>query len=194
MRHSAFSRDPSAVPSSKYARRYHSPSQASSTLARELLRVCAIERGVTGVAAGVGQGRERRQNGEQEPREPHAFAAALWRRPCSCRRSSRRFRSTAGRAIPTSRFSATARTQCSYSDARWSEIEGCSYASCSSGWSSRPSRNDTSSSSTASISSGRHVMQRRVDQPQPIVGEPRPHAFPAGLVPPVLHVAFDELP
>ena len=36
--------------------------------------------------------------------------------------------------------------------------------------------------------------QRRIDQPQPVVGELRPHALPAGLVPPVLHVAFDELP
>ena len=98
IRHSAFSRDPSGVPSSKYARRYHSPSQASSTLAVRRVGVRAILRGARRVAPGVGQRGERRQDREQEPGEPHAFAAALGARPGSCRRSSRRCRSAAGRA------------------------------------------------------------------------------------------------
>ncbi len=34
----------------------------------------------------------------------------------------------------------------------------------------------------------------RIDQPEPVVGEPRPHALAARLVPPVLDVPLDELP
>ena len=40
----------------------------------------------------------------------------------------------------------------------------------------------------------RDVLQRRVQQPEPVVGEARAHALAARLVPPVLDVAFDELP
>ena len=44
------------------------------------------------------------------------------------------------------------------------------------------------------VAGRRDVVQRGEDQPQPIVGELRTHALPARLVPPVLHVALDELP
>ena len=39
----------------------------------------------------------------------------------------------------------------------------------------------------------RDVLQRRVDEPEPIVRELGPHALAARFVPPVLDVAFDEL-
>ena len=39
-----------------------------------------------------------------------------------------------------------------------------------------------------------HVVERCVDEPEPIVRESRAHTLATGLVPPVLHVAFDELP
>ena len=43
------------------------------------------------------------------------------------------------------------------------------------------------------VAGGLHVLERRVDQPQPIVGNARPNALAVRFVPPVLHVAFDEL-
>ena len=44
------------------------------------------------------QRREQREGAHQQPAEPDALAAAVLRRPGSCRRSSRRCRSAAGRA------------------------------------------------------------------------------------------------
>ena len=43
------------------------------------------------------------------------------------------------------------------------------------------------------VTGGRHVLQRRIDEPEAIVREPRAYALAARLVPPVLHVALHEL-
>src|SRR5262245_44020649 len=43
------------------------------------------------------------------------------------------------------------------------------------------------------VSGDPRVLQRGIDEPEPIVFDARAHAFSAGLVPPVLHVALREL-
>ena len=64
--HSSFRPDPSGVPSSKKARLYHSPSQASTPACRTLP-----------FAAQVGDPRELPQVREEKPAQPDAFAPAL---------------------------------------------------------------------------------------------------------------------
>ena len=57
-----------------------------------------------------------------------------------------------------------------------------------------PRRNGTRSSSTRGVAGGAHVLGDHERQPQQIVGAAAAQAAAGRLVPPVLHVAFDELP
>ena len=60
-----------------------------------------------------------------------------------------------------------------------------------SGW---PIRNGTCASSTLGVAGDAHVFGHHEGQPQQIVGAAAAQAAAGRLVPPVLHVAFDELP
>ena len=56
------------------------------------------------------------------------------------------------------------------------------------------SRKGTSSSSTVVVARDAHVLIDDVGEPDEVVREARAHAAPGVRVPPVLHVALDELP
>ena len=76
--HSGFAADPSGVPSSKYARRYHSPSQPCCSMLLRIARPPDVHRSANGVSP-----RRRASLGElfqdvvEEEREPDAFALAV---------------------------------------------------------------------------------------------------------------------
>ena len=101
MRHSTFCADPSGVPSSKYARRYHAPSHAASSGVFEPRRVRPIGTRLLRVAARVCIRRERSEQRGEKPAEPDAFAAPLLRPLRPCRRSSRRCPSAATHGRPS---------------------------------------------------------------------------------------------
>ena len=81
MRHSAFAVEPSGVPSSKYARRYHAPSHAASAAAFKRHHAIAVAACALVLAAGVGQFGKARQQRELEPGQPDAFALAAFADP-----------------------------------------------------------------------------------------------------------------
>ena len=95
---------------------------------------------------------------------------------------------------PAVRPLSIARTQCSKSVPSSADTRGWPYASCASGASSGASRNGTRSSSTPDVAGRADILRHHVRQPQQIVGAARAQAAAARLVPPVLDVAFDELP
>ena len=135
------------------------------------------------------------QGGDQEPRQPDALAAALRRRPGSCRRSSRRRRSAAGRARPRCRPAAApggnARRRCRAprrpAGGRTPRARRARAARIA-------QERAPHSSSTDASPVDAEVVVHDVGQPGEIVREAGPDAASALRVPPVLHVALDELP
>ena len=78
IRHSSFAADPSGVPSSKNARRYHSPSQASLVQGRSQRRGPAPPaRRALRFPAPLGDAGELRQVHVEEPAQPDALAPSL---------------------------------------------------------------------------------------------------------------------
>ena len=100
----AFRAEPSGVPSSKYARRYQSPSQAlASTAAAQLL---GARRGRSAARVESPRPRPGRRTGgtrRSRTRPARRSRPCRRRRRGSCRRSSRRCPSAAGRAAPDGR-------------------------------------------------------------------------------------------
>ena len=183
------------MPSSKYARRYHSPSQASRSSAGFSAATYSRQRSARlPLAPRLGQRRPFGQHRVQEPRR------ARRSRPCPGRppRFIPSFQSPVpirGRPwAPVVRLRSSARAQCSKSALRSAETRGSKYDSSCPAARPGPSRNGTTSSSTAPSPRDVDVAGDDVGQPEQVVGDPRAHAAPAGRVPPVLDVALDELP
>ena len=75
MRHSSLSCEPSGVPSSKYARRYHAPSHACSSAARpSLARAPGASSARSWSPRASATRREIERRAREEPREPDALA------------------------------------------------------------------------------------------------------------------------
>ena len=153
----------------------------------------AILRGAGLVSPAVGQRGERRQDRQQEPREPHALTAAARpdqvhavvpvaradeRQPMLARVETHRDRADAMLVQrgpfdrdrrPFVRFVFAGLERTAVEERHLLVEHRC-------------------------IAGRLHVLQRRVDEPQPIVRKARAHALPARLVPPVLDVSFAELP
>ena len=130
----------------------------------------------------------------QEPAEPDALALAAVRRRGSCRRSSRRCRSAAARARRPRGWhrgrARSARTACRRRP-RPSAGRSCRARRRCSSW---PSRNGTTSSSTAASPVALDIVRDGVGEPHAVVGDARAHALAGMRQPPMLHVALDELP
>ena len=155
----------------------------------------ARQRCARGRVARLGQRREQRDGAQQQPAEPDAFARARLRRPGSCRRSSRRCRSAAGRARRSARGTGRGRGRSARTATRSRPAAiGWKKASCSPGASGGPSRNGTLSSSTAASPGRRDIGGGGEGQPDAVVGDARAHALAGMRQPPMLHVALDELP
>ena len=101
-------------------------------------------------------------------------------RPCAPTREA---------AVERARAVLEERARCS------SETRGCEVRLVlASARAARPSRNGTASSSTAASPVDLEVVRDGVGQPEQVVGDARAHAAARRRVPPVLHVALDELP
>ena len=73
--HSSLVREPSGDPSSKYARRYHSPSHADrSTASAYSSALASTSSRIALVASLLRVRRELPQRRDEEPRQPHAFS------------------------------------------------------------------------------------------------------------------------
>ena len=86
-----------------------------------------------------------------------------------------------------------ARRQCSQSGAVWAETAGTNRRSCSSGFRGSPSRNGDFFVQNSGVACHGDVVRDHERQPQQIVGAERAHAHAGFRMPPMLHVAFDEL-
>ena len=194
IRHSAFVAEPSGVPSSKYARRYHSPSQPSRSSAAFSALTCSRQvsaRSCSPRASAIFANSQRivcRNQPSQTlsplPSSPDAIHAVVPVARAHQRQVRERRRQGCGRC---------ARAQCSKTvplSLRNARLEigfvlpfGESIAFEERNR-LRPAR---------SVAGGFDEVADRIGQPQQIVGNARAHAAPGGRMPPVLDVAFDEL-
>ena len=193
MRHSGLSRAPSGVPSSKKARRYHWPSQPafSSRAARPARSLSHCRANVSSLMP-ARQRRELAQHFAQEEPEPDAFAAALvpdaihavvpvagadqrqavravaqpmLNRSPRMLVQARRFGRAPGHVVPRLLVRRHRRTV----EETHLLVEH------------------------AGVVGRLHVPAQRERQPEVIVRNARPNAAPRRRMPPVLHVALDEL-
>ena len=130
----------------------------------------------------------------QEEAEPRALAAARRARRGSCRRSSRRCRTAAGRARPRSVPLSIARTQCSNSVPSSARRAGRPYDFVLVGGEQRRLRGTARARRARRRRRSRARTRRRRTAARADRRSSACAARGRRLVPPVLHVAFDELP
>ena len=196
MRASVFACEPSGEPSSKNARRYQSPSHAKSSIASLNIALLARATRATDVPVRVSQStartspRPRTRNQASQTLSPcpfdahviHAVVPIAIAEQAANRgsRAARRVRGPAGN-VPTE-------ARCAVETSAGRTVAPVRPASAVALPGTRPPRQDAASPVT------RNIVRHHERQPQQIVGTARAHAHAGFRMPPVLHVALDELP
>ena len=194
IRHSSLSFEPSQVPSSNVARRYHSPSQASRSSASRSLSAWARQRRARSEsrpsASGANSSMVRSSSQPSQtlsplPPSPTRFMPSFQSpppisgRPCS---------------PVSSRHWSRPRAQCSNSEADSSAIcaaeEGVVLARAQ----ARAFEKRHDLIENRGVARAGDIGRGRKGEPDPIVRDARPHALSGMRQPPMLNVAFDELP
>ena len=193
MRHSVFCAEPSGVPSSKYARRYHSPSHAPSAPSLSLA-ACALYV----LACWASPRDSATPRTDRAARRETSRATRSRRGPVRplrpCRRSNRRYPSAATHGRPSASSARLRACSARKSRAPHSGARAFRTRCASSGPGARCEMSGAVCVEDAPVARHARVLQRRIHQPEAIVLDARAHALPTRLVPPVLHVAFGKLP
>ena len=185
---------PSGVPSSKYARRYHPPSQpCASMFGRSAVGLLGALVGKRRVVSRPRQIREAPEVGVQEPRQPHALSLAA---------AAHEVHAVVPIAAPHQRKAVLAEPQTVLDGADAVLVDGRVFGRrlrlvvvrVLARIDRAPFEKRHALVEHGDVARRRHVPAGRVGQPEKIVGEVRADPVSTGRVPPMLNVALRELP